>query len=156
MSVHPLQSSFFASLAEPFTGEALFDALGDVVCFVKDACGRYVVVNQTLVHRCMAAGKADLIGQTAAEVFPAPLGKRFAAQDAALLRSGRPLLDELELHLYPSGRQGWCLTTKLPLFGKDGHCAGLAGTSRDLLPADESGEEYTTVAKAIAHARQHP
>jgi AraC-like DNA-binding protein len=153
--IHPVQSNFFASLAEPFTGEALFDALGDVVCFVKDARGRYVVVNQTLVDRCMATAKADLIGRTAAEVFPAPLGKRFADQDAALLRSGQALLNELELHLYPSGRQGWCLTTKRPLFGKDGRCAGLAGTSRDLLQADESGEAYATVGNAVAYARRH-
>ena len=38
--------------SEQATTEALFDALPDVVFFIKDTAGRYVRVNQTLADRC--------------------------------------------------------------------------------------------------------
>ena len=37
--------------------EALFDSLADVVFFIKDIEGRYVVVNETLLKRCGLADK---------------------------------------------------------------------------------------------------
>jgi hypothetical protein len=47
-----LQTELFSQLAEPFTGEALFDSLADAVFFLKNRRCEYVVVNQTLVERC--------------------------------------------------------------------------------------------------------
>ena len=58
------QAELFARLGELFTGEALFDSLADVVYFIKNARGEYVVVNQTLVKRCGFAHKKALIGKT--------------------------------------------------------------------------------------------
>ena len=112
--------------------ERLFDHLPDTVFFLKDRTGRYVAVNQTLVERCGFPAKSDLIGRHVREIFPAELAERYAAQDASVLRTGRPILDRLELHWYPSRRTGWCLTTKLPWRDADGHLTGLAGVSRDL------------------------
>jgi AraC-like DNA-binding protein len=156
---HPL----FAELAEPLTGEAVFDRLADLVYFVKDAAGRYVVANRTLVDRCAADGKGDLLGRTAADLFPPPLGPRYLAQDLAIVRTGVPLTDELELHLYPSGAAGWCLTTKLPLRGRTGGWVGLVGVSKDVQPpadlmAGDGGAvaEYDAVAAAVGHARDNP
>ena len=54
--------------------ERLFDRVPDVVYFVKDLGGRYVVVNQTLVERCGRRDKTELLGRTAKDVFPSPLG----------------------------------------------------------------------------------
>ena len=68
-------------LAERVAGssfaEDLFDRLPHVVFFVKDVDGRYVAVNQTLVERCALRSKSDLVGRTARELFPAPLGERY-------------------------------------------------------------------------------
>src|SRR5471030_2339183 len=49
-----------SAIADAFFAEQLFDALPDVVFFVKDAQARYVVVNQTLVQRCGVKDKAAL------------------------------------------------------------------------------------------------
>jgi hypothetical protein len=54
--------------------EALFDRLADVVFFVKDAHGRYVVVNSTLMWRCGFAHKGSLIGHSPLKVFPPEQG----------------------------------------------------------------------------------
>src|ERR1700739_4634141 len=88
-------------MADVFSAEPLFDALPDVVFFVKDAQGRYVVVNQTLVQRCGMKHKAALLGRTPAEVFAPPFGQGYLAQDMAVLAGGVAIEDQLELHLYP-------------------------------------------------------
>ena len=88
-----------SGMADAFFAEPLFDALPDVVFFVKDAQARYVVVNQTLVQRCGVKDKAALIGRTPAEVFAQPFGQGYLAQDMAVLAGGDAIEDQLELHL---------------------------------------------------------
>jgi AraC-like DNA-binding protein len=139
-------------LAEPFTGEQLFDHLPDIVFFIKNTRGEYMVVNSTLVQRCGLRQKSQLIGRTPAEVLRPPLGLSFEAQDRKVLQSGQPLLAQLELHLYPSREVGWCLTSKLPLLKRDGGVIGLVGVSQDLRLPDSSTEEYRNVSAAVAHA----
>jgi AraC-like DNA-binding protein len=146
-------ADFFAGLAAPFTAEELFDGLADTVYFVKNRRAEYVVVNRTLADRCGVGDKRALLGRTCRDVFPAPLGQAYTEQDQAVLRSGQPLRDLLELHLYPSGQTGWCLTNKLPLFGAGGQVAGLFGMSHDVHLPREVGE-YTPVAEAVRLVRQ--
>lgn len=145
-----LLENLLAQLAEPFTGEALFDALTDVVFFIKNERGQYVLINQTLAHRCGVADKAALLGQTAADVFPGPRGENYLAQDMSLIATGDPLLNELELHAYPTGESGWCITTKLPLRSRTEKCVGLVGISRDL---HAPTEDYRDVAEALRKAQ---
>jgi len=123
------QSELFSQLAEPFTGEALFDCLPDLVFFIKNARGEYVVVNETLVARCGCRHKSELLGRRADTLFPAPLGTSYVAQDESVLRNGAGFRNQLELHFYPGGGRGWCLTNKLPLRGRDGRVVGLMGIS---------------------------
>lgn len=129
--------------------EALFDCLPDVVFFVKNRRGEYVVVNQTLVERSGKRSRGELVGRRPDEVFPGPLGRSYRAQDEQVLATGEPIHDQLELHFYPNGRQGWCMTHKLPLRGERGAVTGLYGFSRDLQAANERGEDYSQVAQAV-------
>jgi len=132
-------------LMSPLDLEALFDCLPDLVFFIKNSRGEYSVVNQTLVDRLGKKKKEDLIGRTPDEVFPAPLGRSYRAQDQQVLRSGEPILDQLELHFYPNGRRGWCITNKFPMAGR----TGLFGFSRDLQTVNERSDDYSQVAEAV-------
>ncbi len=134
---------------------ALFDALRDVVFFAKDCEGRYLAVNETLVERCGARNPADLIGRTAGEVFRPPFGERFTAQDRDVLRTGRPLVDCLELHLSPTRDPGWCVTNKHALHDAHGRVLGLIGVSQDLRVPDYRSPEFEHVAEAVRHAESH-
>lgn len=149
----PESAALFARLATPFTAEALFDCLLDVVYFVKNVRAEYVVVNRTLADRCGVRDKRELLGKTAEQVAPPPLGRTALEQDLAVLRTGVPVLNQLELHLYPTGRAGWCLTDKFPLLDAAGKVIGLAGVSHDLHAPDESAGQYRSVAAAVNHAR---
>jgi len=138
-----------ASIGDVFFTEPLFDALPDVVFFVKDAESRYVVVNQTLAKRCGVKDKGALLGRTAIEVFAQPFGSRFLAQDRAVLEDGAEIEDQLELHLYPNRAPGWCLTQKRPLRDAHGRIVGLCGVSRDLAMADQKNPAWHKVAEAV-------
>lgn len=129
--------------------EELFDRVPDVVFFVKDLRGRYRAVNSTLVLRCGAGGKEDLLGRTAEEVFPPPLGTRFLEQDLEVCTSGTPITQRLELHLYPSRREGWCLTDKIPLVDDAGKVTGLAGISRDMMTGGKLDDGADDLARTL-------
>lgn len=136
-----------ATLARPLDGQRpplalmqrLFDTLPDVVFFAKDRRGRYTHGNQTLLDRLRLTSRAQLIGRTVDELFAGPLGQRFAAQDTQVLREGREIEGQLELHLFPNRAPGWCLTHKFawredePAGGRRRNAiVGLVGISRDL------------------------
>lgn len=112
--------------------EPLFDALSSVVFFIKNTEARYVFVNQTLVNRCGLKDKNAILGKTSAEVFPHSLGKIYTSQDLQVIRRGKKLTEQLELHLYAKNQSGWCLTYKEPLFDADRNLVGIAGISNDL------------------------
>ena len=112
--------------------EQLFDHIPETAFFIKDRLGRYIAVNQSLVERCGLEEKRQLIGRHVREIFPKELADLYASQDQAVLRTGRAIIDHLELHWYAHRRPGWCLTTKLPMRDSKGAIAGIAGISRDL------------------------
>lgn len=138
-----------------FFAEVLFDALPDVVFFVKDAHGRYLVVNQTLVRRCGLKQKSALVGRSAAEVFPSAFGSLYQEQDRQVLAGGSDIHDQLELHLYPDRDPGWCLTHKVALRDKQGNIVGLAGISRDLAMPDNAHPVYGRIAAAAHFIHAH-
>jgi AraC-like DNA-binding protein len=149
------RAPFAQALADPFFAAALFDQLPDVVFFVKDTAGRYVVVNWTLVARCGYRHKSDLLGKSPLDLFPAELGTSYARQDRQVIATGQIIHNQLELHFYANRARGWCLTYKAPLTDQDGRIIGLAGISRDLHAPDQTNPAYERVAGALAHIQAH-
>jgi AraC-like DNA-binding protein len=146
---------FLNALDRPFFGEELFDRIPDTVFFLKDRNARYVAVNETLAQRCNLAGKVDLIGRTAHEIFPAPLGERFADQDQRVLNQGVSIAGRLELHLYPDRRQGWCLTWKEPICNREGKIIGLSGISRDVPMLISPQSKMTALSSVLGYIHEH-
>ena len=149
------QRQFLESLTTPFGGGEVFDDVQDTVYFVKDGEGRYVFVNETLVKRCGGNSKDDLLGKTAAEVFPGSLGKDFEEQDRAILAGGPAIRSQLELHIDPDGRQGWCLTWKRLLKGRDGSAKGLSGISRDIDGVASSPRDLESLVVVMDYVKSH-
>ncbi|ASL47430.1 RCS-specific HTH-type transcriptional activator RclR [Burkholderia sp. AD24] len=129
--------------------EPVFDAMPDVVFFVKDVEARYALVNRTLASRCGFKEKSALLGSTAEDVFPRRFGRIYTAQDKAIINVGNQMIDQLELHLYPGRQPGWCLTCKQPLRDPAGKVVGLAGISRDLKADESSHPAYSRLAAVV-------
>lgn len=150
-----LRNTFMDAVDGMMPVDRLFDGVPDIVFFIKDAAGRYMAVNDTLATRCGLSGKDEAIGRTAEDLFPEPLGKAFGAQDRNILAGGPAIRDHLELHLYPGGRSGWCLTYKEPIPGKGGRTAGLCGISRDLHAPGAQDGDFKAMSAAIEHIHKH-
>jgi AraC-like DNA-binding protein len=144
-----------AALGRPFPAIELFDHIADIVFFIKDREARYVAVNQTLADRCNFADKQALIGRKAGQVFAPPLGDRFEAQDLKVIAEGLSIRGRMELHLYPDGGEGWCLTWKEPLVDVEGVICGLAGVSRDAPALSRPGSVPAVLSAALAYIDDH-
>jgi len=131
--------------------ENLFDQVPDVAFFVKDAAGRYTSVNASLVARHGLREKSDVLGKRPRDICPGDFGGIPSQQDGTVLRTGRPILDHLELHWYEPHKPGWCLTTKLPLRDATGVIVGLIGISRDVRAPIQTSDIPLKVAEALNH-----
>lgn len=122
-----------------------------VMFCVKDVHGRYVAVNQAFADRAGRASPSDVIGLTAAELFPPELAASYERQDAAIRASGQPLRNELELILRPDQSVGWYVTSKTLI-----DPVSIASVSVDLRsPADSATGTNAGVAAAVSYAREH-
>lgn len=131
----------------------LFDALPDVVFFIKNVDGCYTRVNRTLVRRLGLLQPEEVIGRHPMDLFPAPLGESYGLQDRRVL-AGHSLENHLEVHLFPDHAPGWCLTHKFPLH-RYGTVIGLIGISRDLGRPDERHPIYDRLKRVIGHLEAH-
>ncbi len=135
--------------------EQLFDDIPDIVFFVKDRAGRYVVVNRTVVERVGLVRKEEIVGKTAAEVYPAPFGDSYFRQDEQVLKTGEPIKDKLELQLYRNGGMGWCLTNKNPIRSANDAIVGMVGVSRDLHIPNARGEHLDEISRSVEYVHTH-
>ena len=118
---------------------------------LKDTNGRYVYVNDGFADR-LGRRSDELIGRTAHEIFPADFADSYAVQDETVLRTGRPLQNQLELIVRADGTLGWYVTAKARLVGADGAVLGLAVTS--VVAPSRVSDSTSGVARAIHAIRE--
>jgi len=139
--------------------EQLFDHTPDIAFFIKDAAGRYIVVNDSLVERHGLRSKSQMLGRRPSDVCPGDFGRIPAEQDATVLRTGRPIIERLELHWYAPHQPIWCLTTKLPMRDATGLVTGIIGMSKDVrapMPAKEIPTEIASALRRLETAFDNP
>lgn len=134
--------------------ERLFDRSPDVAFFVKDTTGKYVAVNESLVTRHGLKSKSQVIGKCPRDICPGDFGRIPTEQDEKVLRTGRPLVDHLEMQWYRPHDPVWCLTTKLPMLDSGGALVGLIGFSRDIRVPVEPHEIPRDFARALEDFEQ--
>lgn len=149
------REGFMARVGSPHYVESLFDRLPDIVFSVKDRDGRYVLMSEACVQRCGLKSKQDAVGKTAFDLFPKPMAERYARQDERLFRTGKPIVDNLDLTVYRDGSAGWCLSTKEPLRDVRGNVIGLACISKDLIEPSRAGLIDAGFADTIDYMLEH-
>jgi PAS domain S-box-containing protein len=133
----------------------LFDGLPHVMFCLKDRGGRYTAVNQAFVERTQCRSAGDVLGRTAADVFPAELADSYQRQDDALLDGAPPLRNELELILRSDGSLGWYLTTKVPVTDDGGGIIGISSVSVDLGSSAADVAAVPALAAVVDTVRRH-
>lgn len=131
--------------------EQVADLMHDTAFFIKDVSGRYVIVNQSLVERHGLTDKAQMIGRRPCDVCPGDFGRIPTEQDSQVLRSGRPIIERLEMFWRKPHVPVWGLTSKIPMRDDKGRVAGLIGISKDLTALVNREDVPPTVALALRH-----
>ncbi|WP_402377455.1 helix-turn-helix domain-containing protein [Isoptericola rhizosphaerae] len=149
----PAGDAVLAAMAR--TMVALMDELSDVMFCAKDASGRYVLVNRTFVHRTKERSRRQVVGRRARDLFVPELAERYEAQDAEVLRGGRPLRGELELIRRLGGTPGWYLTSKLPVHDDADRLVGIVSVSRDLRSRDADDVTMDAMARLRSAVERH-
>lgn len=129
--------------------EQLFDQVSDMAFFIKDADGKYVAINQSLIARHGFADKSEVLGKKPSDICSGDFGRIPSEQDKLILSTGISIVDHLEMQWEMPGRPVWCLTTKLPLKDSNGKTIGIVGFSKDVRSAVEPSTVPTSFARAL-------
>jgi PAS domain S-box-containing protein len=108
--------------------EAIIDTV-DAAIFTKDLDGTYRLVNDTM-REMLGVEEGEMVGRTAADLFPADLAEQFRADDRRVVDTGEPVRTEETLPL-PGGTRTH-LTTKTPILDADGNVTGICAVSTDI------------------------
>jgi PAS domain S-box-containing protein len=133
----------------------LFDFLPDVHFFVKDADGNMMAMNQQFAERLGAHDQSEVIGKSTEETSPPELAQEYREDDRAVMKSGRPMVDRVELNQASDGSVNWFVTCKVPLRRRDGTVAGVAGIARDVEKARATLRPFDEFEGVIEHIREH-
>ena len=123
---------FMAQLRPGQIATALFQALPDVLFWIKDADGRFVSVNKAFCHDVSVLNAEEMMGLKDVDIFPAELAEVFQRGDEEVLASRVPMWNKSELVSNRSGHVEWRLTSKIPLQSTKGEWIGTAGISRKM------------------------
>ncbi len=154
MATPRLQAEFFARIADPQAVRAIFEHLPGVFFFVKDAEGRHIAANSVTFTRFGIRHERELVGAMDEKFFPPEVVKAFRDDDQKVIRSGKPLINRLEVWYDEQRNLDWFLTTKLPVRDRTGKVIGVMGITR----RDEERmrhHDVKEVTAAVQHARKN-
>ncbi|HXG48006.1 MAG TPA: AraC family transcriptional regulator [Methylomirabilota bacterium] len=155
VSPSPGSAAFFAQLADPRQLLELFEALPRVYLFVKDTAGRFVKANgpMLLLHGCRK--EAEMLGRTDFDFHPPALAAQYVEEDRRVMRSRKPLRDQVWLVMGHDGMPRWYLSTKIPLLSDRGRALGIAGVLRPYDHTGPSPAQYGRLTPAMEFVLQH-
>jgi PAS domain S-box-containing protein len=111
----------------------LIDNLPDPI-YVLDKNCRKVIANKADVKNIGydEEGEGEVIGKTDLELFPGQVGIRGHADNEAVIKSGKAIIEREEDFVDKEGNRRWLLTTKAPLLNKAGIVNGLVGIGHEI------------------------
>jgi len=130
MASSRLQAEFFARIADPQAVREIFEHLPGVFFFMKDDQGRHIAANSATYSRFGIRGEDELVGARDEKFFPAEVAKAYREDDQRVIRSGKPIINRLEVWYDEQHRLDWFLATKLPVRDRRGRVIGVMGITR--------------------------
>lgn len=128
----------------------LMDHTPDVIYF-KDKKGKLIMVNQAHA-RCLGLKPEEIVGKTDFDIFPKKQAERIAKDDMYVLKTGKPIIDKIEMGTRPDGSHNYVTTTKVPRYDDKGKIIGLMGVTRDIthrIQLERLTEEKESIAKKL-------
>jgi PAS domain S-box-containing protein len=130
---------------------ALIDNVPDFM-YVKDVESRFLVANASLAHSMGIKDPEKLLHKTDFDFYPKELADGYYLDEQNVIRTKQALFNREEGSLDTDGNKTWLLTTKVPLFDKNGQVTGVAGIGRDITHIKRTHEEMQKAREAAEAA----
>ena len=122
---------------------------------MKDREGRFIGGNDLQLEKLGLESEQALIGKTDFDFFPSYMIAHYAEDDANVIETGEPILRRVELVANPDGSVSWHVTSKFPLYNRDGECQGIIGCMRDFDRSDNAWKPYRRMSATVDYISQH-
>lgn len=132
---------------------ATLEDLPSTLFFVKDENLRFVCGNRAMREFCGVQSEGDLAGRPASAFFPDASGKKYEEWERLVMRSLRPVKDQLFYSVRLRGRPVWLLLGCWPVMGARGRASGVASVARILEAPDRRHPTYERLARVVEHIR---
>jgi len=148
--------SFIARLRSGQIALGLFEALPEVMFWIKDQAGVIIFANRACAE-VLRASPEDLVGQTDHDLYPRAMAEVYQDDDETVFRTGKAMHNKLELLTRPGGAIEWRMASKIPLFDLNDVVIGTAGISKRL----EHGKgpplptPHRAISELIDHVNEH-
>lgn len=98
--------------------------------WLKDMDGRFIAINQAYLKSTGRKDGREILGKTDYDLWPEHLARKYQADDAKVLASGKQeMMEEQALH---HGELVWMETYKKPVLDTNGKPLGIAGFAYDI------------------------
>lgn len=117
----------------------LIDNIPDTI-YTKDLAGRKTLANKAEVHLLGSNSEAEVLGRDDYDFYPKEFADNFLADDQVVIQTGIADLNKEGFIMDGKGKKHWLLSSKLPLYDKDGKISGVMGICRDITIRKEAEE----------------
>ena len=145
--------AFFEQLQPGQMLEVLFDAIPGAHLFVKDRKSRFVAASRSFARTLGCHTLDAILGKTDHDFSADFLADAFRADDEAVMRSGQPILNKVEL-VPTEDSLDWLTTTKIPLYDRNGFVVGLAGVTRRTQDSEGLYRDHPEMHRIVDRIRQ--
>lgn len=153
--MHFAEQTVMASLLRHDEIGGLFEFLGDIQFWVKDAGGCYLRVNRAFQLNYSLASVEDVKGLTDFDLSPPWLAEQFVADDKRVLLGDR-IVNRIELVGGFDQTTRWCRTSKIPIHDAAGNIAATAGINQLLPDLKTPDFPLPELAAALAAIQKSP
>jgi len=110
---------------------ALMDNIPDYIYF-KDRESRFILNNKAHAREMGAGSPEEMRGKTDFDYFAPGHAQKAFDDEQRIIRTGRPLVNDVEEETWAGRPSTWVSSTKMPLKDEQGDIVGTFGISRDM------------------------
>ncbi len=116
---------------EKFLLDILLDSMPDNIYF-KDIESKFIMVNKATLKKFGFNSNKTIIGKTDADLFGKTHTIQALEDEKSIMKTGVPILNQLESEDWQDGNTTWAITSKFPLKSRTGEIIGTYGFTRDV------------------------
>jgi PAS domain S-box-containing protein len=110
------------------------------------------VNDESEIPQAAAAHPELLVGLSDFDLFAEENARRAYEEEREIIRTGKPLIDNLERQTHLDGTSTWSLVTKMPWRAQNGEIIGTFGISRDITELKRAEAELAAAHKRLVEA----